>query len=128
MARIYLVDDDRNLANLTKIALVKKGYEVVIFHEALKAIEEAKKQRPDLILMDIMLPQVSGGEAVKELKKDHNLKSVPVVFLTGLVSSEEDIEKTGINIDGSIYKTLGKPYEIEQLLKVMEEALGKMMR
>ncbi len=119
MAKIWLVDDDKNLANLTRIALVKKGYEVVIFHEALKAIEEAKKQKPDLILMDIMLPGISGGDAVQELRKNPALKNIPVIFLTGLVSSEEDIEKTGINIDGVIYKTLGKPYEIEQLLQMV---------
>ena len=85
MARIWLVEDDRNLANLTKLALAQKGYEVVIFHEALKAIEEAKKRGPDLILMDIMLPGVSGAEAVKELKKDLNLTKTPVIFLTGLI-------------------------------------------
>ena len=120
MARIFLVDDDRNLANLTKIALSKKGYEVIVFHEAIKAIEETKKIRPDLILMDIMLPGVGGGEAVKELKKDPNLKNIPVIFLTGLIScGEDDVEKTGITIDGINYKVLGKPYEIEQLLKMV---------
>lgn len=120
MAKIWLVDDDRNLANLTKLALVKKGYEVVIFHEARKAIEEAKKVRPDLILMDIMLPEVSGGEAVKELRKDPVLRNIPVIFLTGLISSEEgDLEEIGITIEGVNYKTLGKPYELEQLLKMV---------
>jgi len=120
MARIYLVEDDRNLANLTKVALVKKGYEVVVFHEALKAIEEIKKRKPDLILMDVMMPGVSGAEAVKELRKDTNLAKIPVIFLTGLIGGEEeDVEHKGINIDGINYKTLGKPYEIDQLLKMV---------
>ena len=120
MAKILLVDDDQSLAQLTKTALVKKGYEVTVARDAIKAIEEAKRQKPDLILMDIMLPQVSGGEAVKELRKDPSLINIPVVFLTALVSSgEEDIEKTGIFVDGIKYKTLGKPYEIDQLLKLI---------
>lgn len=120
MARIWLVDDDQNLANLTRIALVQKGYEVVIFHEARKAIEEAKKQKPDLILMDIMLPEISGAEAVRELRKDPNLAKIPVIFLTGLIGKEEEnVEYKGINIDGTNYKTLGKPYGIEQLLKLV---------
>ena len=119
MARILLVDDDQSLAQLTRISLVKSGYEVTIVRDAIKAIESAKRQKPDLILMDIMLPQVSGGEAVKEFKKDVNLKNIPVVFLTALVSPEEDLEKAGITVEGVNYKTLGKPYEIDQLLKLV---------
>ena len=120
MARILLVDDDQSLAQLTRTSLVKSGYEVTVARDAIKAIQEAKRQKPDLILMDIMLPQVSGGEAVKELRKDPSLTNIPVVFLTALVSSkEEDIEKTGISVDGIKYKTLGKPYEIDQLLKLV---------
>ena len=123
MAKIFLIDDDQDLANLTKMTLVKSGYEVSIFHEAKKAIEEARKQKPNLILMDIMLPGVDGGEAVKELKKDTSLKNIPVIFLTALVSPEENLEKAGIAIDGVNYKTFGKPYEIEQLLKVIKSSL-----
>ena len=124
MIRIFVVDDDQNLANLTKVALTKKGYEVMTFYEARKAIEEAKKQKPDLILMDIMLPGVSGAEAVKELRKDIHLAQIPVIFLTGLIGdSEEDVESKGINIDGTSYKTLGKPYEINQLLELVENVL-----
>jgi CheY-like chemotaxis protein len=119
MARIYLVDDDRNLAELTRIALVQNGHEVTIFHEAPEAIEETRKKKPDLILMDIMLTEVSGGEAVREMRKDPDLKSIPVIFLTALVSGREDTGQTGIYVDGIFYKTLGKPYEIVQLLKLV---------
>jgi len=54
------------------------------------------------------------------------LKNVPVIFLTGLIlSGEEDLEKSGINIDGMMYKTLGKPYEIDELLKLVKDTLIK---
>ena len=126
MARILLIDDDRDLAYLTRLSLLPKGHDILPFHDAQKAMEAAKQQKPDLILMDIMLPGVSGAEAVKQLRKDPNLQNVPVVFLTGLISSaEEDVEKTGINIDGRTYQTLGKPYEIEDLLKVIEQTLNR---
>lgn len=120
MAMIFLVEDDLHLAKLTSVALVAKGYEVLIFHEALKAIEEAKQRKPDLILMDVMLPEVSGPEAVMELRKHVDLAQIPVIFLTGLIGSEEeDVEHEGINIDGIKYTTLGKPYEIQQLLALV---------
>jgi CheY-like chemotaxis protein len=121
MARIYLIDDDQNLANLTKTALVKRGHEVTLFYEALKAIEVIKKRKPDLILMDIMMPKMSGSQAVRELKKYPDLKDIPVIFLTALISEKDkDVEESGITIDGMNYRTLGKPYEIEQLLKIIE--------
>lgn len=125
MAKILLVDDDRDLANLTKMALVKHGHTVFVFHEALRAIDYAQREKPDIILMDIMLPQVSGAQAVKKLKQLPQLEEVPVVFLTALISSDErDVEKTGINIDDRTYRTLGKPYEIDQLLKVVDDITG----
>ena len=123
MARIFLVDDDQNMAFTTERILVRKGYEVVIFNDARKAIEEAKKQKPDLILMDMMLPQFSGAEAIKELKKDPELALIPIIILTGLISPEEYWDMTRMAVDGKAYKTLCKPYEIEELIKAVKESL-----
>ncbi|MBI4309909.1 MAG: response regulator [Candidatus Omnitrophica bacterium] len=126
MARILLIDDDRDMSHLTSTALMKKGHEVLCFQEAKKGIEEAKRQKPHLILMDVMLPGMDGGQAVKQLKMDPDLKDVPVVFLTALVSADkEGPEEVGIKVDGLTYKTLGKPYEIEQLLKTVEDIVRK---
>lgn len=128
MAKILVVDDDRHLASLTKIALVKKRYEVVLINESLHFMEAVKKHEPDLILMDIMMPELSGGELVKLLRTDPDLKDIPVIFLTGLISGEENIEAEGINIEGSNYRSLGKPYEIDHLLKTVENVLCKARR
>jgi two-component system sensor histidine kinase/response regulator len=95
----------------------------VIFNDARKAIEEAKKQKPDLILMDMMLPQFSGAEAIKELKKDPELALIPIIILTGLISPEEYWDMTRMAVDGKAYKTLCKPYEIEELIKAVRESL-----
>lgn len=124
MARILLVDDDKDLANLTKLALMKEGYEVVVFHTALKAIEEARVRKPDLVLMDIMMPEMNGADAVKEFQKDPFLKNIPIIFLTGLVSNQDnDLEKNSINVEGVLYKTLGKPYEIDDLFNLVRKSL-----
>jgi len=123
MAMIFLVDDDENMAYTTERILVRKGYEVAIFYDARKAIEEARKQKPDLFLMDMMLPQFSGAEAIKELKKDPDLASIPIIILTGLISPEEYWEMTRMAVDGKTYKTLCKPYEIDELIKAVSESL-----
>ena len=125
MAKILLIDDDQDLSNLTKMALVKKGHRVFVSHEAKSAMEEAIKQKPELILMDVMLPGMNGAEIVKRMKLDPNLKDIPVVFLTALVSNNEsNLEESGIIVDGLQYKTLGKPYEIDELLELVQDILS----
>jgi len=123
MARILLVDDDQNMAHSTQAILASHGYEVVVFLEARGAIEDAKKQKPDLIIMDMIMPQFSGAEAVKELKKDPNLAKIPIIVLTGLISPEEYLEMTRIAIDGKVYRTLCKPFKVEELIKAVQESL-----
>lgn len=123
MAKILVVDDDPVMAHLTKAILIKNGYDVVVLHEARKAIEEAKKQRPDLILMDLVMPQFSGEEAIMELKKDSSLSQIPIIILTALLTPEEYWEMTRFAVNGKVYKTLCKPYEIGELLKVVKESL-----
>jgi len=125
MAKILIIDDDHDLANLTKITLTKNGYKVSILHSADNITDEIKTLKPDLILMDIMMPGISGAEAVRNLKGHPQLKSIPVIFLTGLVlGGEEEIEKPGISVDGQMYQTLGKPYEIDELLAVVSKTLN----
>ena len=57
-------------------------------------------------------------------KKEEDFKDIPIIFLTGLISAEEDLERTGINIDGTVYQTLGKPYEIDVLLGLIRKNLA----
>ena len=129
MVRILLIDDDRDLAHLTKMALVKSGYDVLTFYEAKTAGEEARRQKPDLILMDVMLPGMDGAEAVRELRKDNNLRNIPVLFLSALVSSrEKNSIDAAINVDGTQYKILGKPFEIEELLESIRNMSSSIVR
>ena len=124
MKEIFIVDDDRDLASLTKMALVKNGYQVSVFHDAYRVLEALKDKTPSLILMDIMLPQVSGAEAVKRIKKEERLRHVPIIFMTALVNTtEEDLEKKGIKVGETNYKTFGKPYEIDELIKMVDQTI-----
>ncbi len=123
MARILILDDDQDMAQSTQRVLVRNGYEVVAFYEARKGIEEAKRQKPDLIIMDMMMPQVSGAQAVKEIKNNPDLAQIPIIILTGLLSPQEYLDMTRIAIDGKTYKTLCKPYKIKELIKLVGESL-----
>jgi DNA-binding response OmpR family regulator len=120
--KILLIDDDVDLCQLTKTVLMKYGHDVAAFGNAEAGLNHARAHRPNLILMDVMLPGLSGPEVVKELKKDPQFKDVPVVFLTALVTGEETRHKEeGIAVSGIDYPTLGKPYEIERLIAVVKK-------
>jgi len=125
MKNILVVDDDRSLANLTKLALEKKGYQVRVLNDGVYVLDEVKRQKPDLILMDVLMPKSSGADTVSQLRKVAEYKSIPVVFLTGLIACDEDLESAGLTIDGSNYTSLGKPYELENLYRVVEQSLSK---
>ncbi|MDE1920242.1 MAG: response regulator [Candidatus Omnitrophica bacterium] len=125
MARILVVDDDEGMADATRRILVKAGYDVAVCYEGRVAIEEAAKTRPDLILMDMMMPKFSGDQTIKELKKVPELAQIPIIILTGLVSPKEYMEMTRISIEGKPYKTLCKPYEAEELLRLVKESLWR---
>ena len=119
--KILLIDDDIDLCQLTKKVLTRYGYDVSAFSDAQAGITHARQSKPNLILMDIMLPGLTGPEIVKSLKSDALLKDVPVVFLTALVTGEEKgLEEEGVAAGGLTYPALGKPYEIERLLEVVK--------
>ena len=124
LIHIMVIDDDQDLPELIKAILLKEGYQVSAYRDAESAIADVKMQKPDLILMDVMLPGLNGAEAVKEIRKDPVNKNIPVIFLTGLVSGRDgDLKEAGIHVDGLKYQTLGKPFEIKELLALVKDML-----
>ena len=124
MKKILIVDDDRDLSELTQSVLKQAGYEVIVSHDSLSGIDMAKKQKPNLILMDVMLPGMNGAEVVKSLKADTILKDIPVIFLTALLSEADKHNTDGIRVDDKKYIAIAKPYEIKNLLEKVKKILG----
>lgn len=121
-SRILLIDDDFDIRHLTKLALMKHGYQVAAFQNADEGIKDARKNIPDLILMDIMLPEMSGPEAIQILRSEESLKNIPIIFLTALIAGNETpVEDLGLSVGGLNYRMLGKPYEIDKLLEAIKE-------
>jgi CheY-like chemotaxis protein len=119
--RILIIDDDKDLCMLTQKVLTKYGYTVDAFNNAKQGIAYAREHKPNLILMDVMLPGLTGPEIVSYFKEDLQFKDVPVIFLTGLVTGgDKGLEDEGIMVGGVRYQTLGKPYEIERLLSIVK--------
>jgi len=118
--RILIVDNDRNSTHLVKILLERTGrYLVLEENDATKAHQSAQNLRPDLILLDIVMPETDGGEVAAQIQADPELQKTPVIFLTALVTKAET--KTGLRIQGHPF--LAKPISIPELINAIEENL-----
>ena len=114
--RILIVDDDRESTHLLKILLEKIGYLVLEENDAAKAHQSVHNFGPDLILLDIMMPQIDGVELASEIDADPQLQKTPIIFLTGLGDP-----RAGLRIQG--HPVLAKPINVPELIKRLEENL-----
>ncbi len=119
--RILIVDNDRDTTHLVKILLEKTGrYSVLEENDATKAHQSAQNFRPDLILLDVVMPETDGGEVAAQIQADPELRRTPVIFLTALVTETET--KAGLRIQGHPF--LAKPINIPELINGIEENLA----
>lgn len=91
--KILLVDDDPLIIRMYQTKLSKDGYNISLAFNGEEAIIKAKKDKPDLILLDLMMPKMNGIETLEQLKKDSDTKDIPVVILTNLEDKKDDVEK-----------------------------------
>lgn len=119
--KILVVDDEAVLTKMVKMNLERTGnYEVRTENEGSKALQAARDFKPDLIFMDVMMPDMSGDEAIGEIREDPELSSIPYVFMTAIVSKTET-EEMGSNIGGNEF--LAKPAKTEELIATIERIL-----
>jgi len=117
MAKILIVEDDRNLLDTLKYNLGKEGYDTVTAADGVQALEAARREKPELIILDIMLPKLSGFEVCRILRKE---TSVPIMMLT---AKAEEVDKiVGLEIGADDYMT--KPFSMRELLA----RIGAMLR
>jgi len=115
-----IVDDNHDLTRSAKRALEKTGrYLVVEENDAAKAHQIAQNLKPDLILLDIAMPETDGGEVAARIQSDPVLHRTPIVFLTALVTKDET--KPGLRIQGHPF--LAKPISLPDLIAGIEENL-----
>lgn len=117
--RILLVDDEPNIVLLLETRLKANGYEVLTAMDGVTALETAKKEKPDLIILDLMLPKMDGYKVCALLKKDARYTKIPVLMFTAR-AQEEDV-KLGEEAGADAYLT--KPFEPQVLLSKIGELL-----
>ena len=120
--KILVVDDEASLTRLIKANLERTGkFEVLTENQGAMAINAARQFKPDLILLDVMMPGLEGGEIAALIEEDPHLQGTPYVFLTAIVRKEET-GPTGSMIGGHLF--LAKPVKTEELINTIEKVLG----
>jgi len=118
--RILIVDNDPDTTHLVRVLLERTGHYLVLEeNEATKAHQSARSFQPDLILLDIVMPETDGAEVVARIETEPELQNTPIIFLTALVTRAE--AKSGLNIQGHSF--LAKPISIPELINAIEEHL-----
>lgn len=118
--KILIVDDEPEIVEILRRFLERKGYGVSVAMDGEVALERTRLDLPDLVILDLNLPKLSGEEVCKEIRAGESTKKIPIVMLTG---KNSDVDKVIGRVIGAD-RYLTKPFEIDNLLKVINEILG----
>ncbi len=115
--KILVVDDEADVAKLLKIRLEGHQFEVVLASDGNEGLDKAEAEKPDLILLDVMMPTMDGYTFVREMKSNPNTKDIPIIVLTAKPGMKDLFEMEGAR------DYITKPYEIDDLLSKINKHL-----
>ena len=118
--RILLADDEEDIKTVVTMFLRSQGYEVVTAYDGLDTLEKVRSEKPDLILLDIMMPVLDGYEVCKRLKEDEQTAHIPILILSAAAHAES--VKRGLKAGAQDY--IIKPFEPEKLHEKIEQVLA----
>ena len=119
-AKILLVDDDPDFVSATKIVLESK-YQVIVASEGEEGIQKARDEKPDLIILDVLLPKIDGYHVCRMLKYNEQFKSIPVILLTAKAQPED--KKIGEEVKADAY--IVKPFQSQELLREISRLINQ---
>jgi DNA-binding response OmpR family regulator len=119
--KILVVDDENDILLMLDKRLTAEGYSVITATNGVDAVALAKTKNPDLVILDIIMPDIEGGQVAEWLKSHFETRNIPVIFLTGLVSKTEE-GRYGPTIGGNVI--FAKPFEAKELLAQIKRILS----
>lgn len=122
--KILIVDDEEQILNILEKKLSEEQFFVIRATRGREAIQKAKIYLPDLILMDIMLPDIDGSDAVRLIHKEPAIEMTPIIFLSGIVSKDDISHKASVHVDGTEYPAIGKPFTVQELMLEIRKVLN----
>lgn len=119
--KILIVDDEEHIVELIKFNLEANGYKTITASNGLEALELAKNEKPDLVLLDIMLPGLNGNDVCKEIRKDTEISTMPIIMITA--KGEELDRILGLELGADDYVT--KPFSVRELMARIKAVLRR---
>jgi len=117
--KILLVEDEKDMAYAVTLQLEAKGYEIITASDGREGLEKARTKKPDLIILDLMLPKIDGYKVCRMLKFDDKYKNIPIILFTA--RAQDSDKKVGKEVGADAYIT--KPFEPSALLDKIRELL-----
>ncbi len=118
--KIVLVDDEPEILKTTEVFLKSEGFTVIAASDGMEALEKIKKEKPDLVILDIMLPKLDGYKVCRMLKFDQSYKDMPIIIFTA--RTQEADKKMARDLKADAYIT--KPFQPQVLLEKIKELLA----
>ncbi|MBF0484424.1 MAG: response regulator [Candidatus Omnitrophica bacterium] len=124
MRKILIIDDDAGMVRLAEKWFRVDGYEVIGALTGVGGIKRAQTENPDLILLDVMIPDLTGVEVAKKLYADPATKNIPIIFMTVCIGVENDKGNENMEIDGRSYRAFAKPLHTRKLLSAARKLIN----
>lgn len=123
--KILIVDDDAGMVKLLDKWLKVAGYETAAAFDGYTAVDKVVSEKPDLILLDVLLPDLNGTDVVKKLKVIPEAAGIPIVFMTVCINQEDDKGEEKIGVEGKQYPAFAKPLHNPKLLAIIRKEINK---
>lgn len=125
MSKVLLIEDDALLQRMYQKKLEMDGYQVLVAHDGEEGLAKFKSDKPDLVLLDVMMPKMNGYQVLESAKQDNEIKNTPVIMLTNLGSSDKDVDK-GLELGAAAYliKSNVRPADVVEKVKEILKASG----
>tara|TARA_B110000003_G_scaffold117627_1_gene120087 strand:- start:635 stop:1321 length:687 start_codon:yes stop_codon:yes gene_type:complete len=122
--KILIVEDEKDIRDLIIYALEAKGYETISTDDGEKALKMLKENKPDLVILDWMLPSVSGLEICRNIRRDKNIKNIPIIMLTAKITEDDKI----LGLDSGADDYITKPFSTAELSSRVKAILRRIER
>jgi len=123
--KILVIDDDPVFVRFIERRLEGDGYSVREAYNGQTGIQLAKDDIPDLIVLDVLMPDIDGQNVVRILRAEKSTQNIPVIFTTVTIELEDDKGNETINVDGEVFRAFAKPIHVSKVLSVIRKSINK---
>jgi len=118
--KVLIVDDEVELVDMLKVRAENAGYEIITAYDGQEALDKARAEKPDIVVLDILLPKLDGYQVCRMLKFDKTMEKTPIIILTALVQKED--RDWGKRVMADVYIT--KPFNADELMEKLDSFSG----